>query len=661
MILLTLCISQSILKYRPGIYSMEKTLKLIERYLIVLGVAVFPIFVLSGFPSPYHVPKEIFACIILSLALVASLIRAIIKGEVKFARGKFDLGVILLALAYLGATIIATPNKMEAFFYPGTTTFILISVLFYLVINQFSRKGKNSILIALFVSGILLSISVLFTNLGIFAKIPQLPDFIKNTAFNPLGSTVHSLVYLLALLPIGITQVVKEKDNIKKVFFGVASAVLIFGAVLVGVNIIPGKPQAPVLPTWQTSWEVAVDTLKQSPLLGAGPGNYLSAFNLYRPLSYNQTNLWQVRFSSANNYYFTLITEVGLIGTAAIVMLLISIYKKLSADYKNKSWEEISLIILVISFALLPAVPSLIFLFMILLSVFSGSEEKVITVATNKVPSIIVAAPIFIAVVALSIFGSRAVMAEAKYQKALVALTANNAKDTYAYMAEAEKLNPYVDRYHASLAQIDMALANSIAGNEELTDSDRTTISQLIQEAITEGKATVTLNAGRSDNWEILAQIYRSIMSFAEGSDQYAIQTYTQAVALDPIDPDLRISLGGIYYALGDYDNAINSFQLAVIAKNDHANAHYNLATAYAANKDYDKAISQMEAVVSLVEKDSSDYEIAVSALEQLKKQKPAKSESVSENLTTPEAAEEPVITPPIELPEESTPPATGE
>ncbi len=640
---------------------MEKTLKLTKKFLLIVGVVLFPLFVLSGFPSPYHIPKEIFACTIISLALVTSLTRSIVKGEIKFAKGKFDLGVILLALAYLVAAIFATPNKMEAFFYPGTTTFVLISTFFYLIINQFSKRGKNSILLAVFISGILLSISVLFTNLGVFAKIPQLPDFIKSDNFNPLGSTVHSLIYLLTLLPIGIVQIIKEKDTIKKVFFGVASAVLIFGSVLIGVDMLPGKSQSPILPTWQTSWAISIDTLKQSPLLGAGPANYISAFNLYRPLSYNQTDLWQIRFSSANNYYFTLITEVGLIGTVAMIILLMSIYKKLSMDYKNKPWEEISLIVLIIAFAVLPAVPSLIFLFMVLLSVFSGSEEKNITIATNKVPSIIVATPIFIAIIALSIFGTRAVLAETKFQKAFEALAINDAKNTYNYMAEAEKLNPYVDRYHASLAQIDMALANSIAGKEELTDDDRTTISQLIQEAITEGKATVTLNAGRSDNWEILAQIYRSIMSFAEGSDQYAIETYTQAVALDPIDPELRISLGGIYYALGDYDNAINAFQLAVTAKNNHANAHYNLATAYAANKDYDKAITQMEAVISLVEKDSNDYETAMSTLEQLKKQKPAETESTSESLTTPETAEEPIITPPIELPEESTPPAVDE
>jgi tetratricopeptide (TPR) repeat protein len=150
-------------------------------------------------------------------------------------------------------------------------------------------------------------------------------------------------------------------------------------------------------------------------------------------------------------------------------------------------------------------------------------------------------------------------------------------------------------------------------------------------------------------------------MSFAEGSDQFAIQTYSQAVALDPINPDLRIALGGVYYALADYEKAINAFQLAVVAKNDLANGHYNLAVAYAANKDYDKAIAEMNTVISLVPKDSEDSKTAQTVLEQLKKQKPATTATgaESQNLTAPETVETSNIKPPIVLPEEATPPAT--
>jgi tetratricopeptide (TPR) repeat protein len=148
-------------------------------------------------------------------------------------------------------------------------------------------------------------------------------------------------------------------------------------------------------------------------------------------------------------------------------------------------------------------------------------------------------------------------------------------------------------------------------------------------------------------------------MAFAKGSDQFAIQTYTQAVALDPVNPNLRVALGGIYYSLGRYDDAIDAFKLAVLTKPDLANAHYNLAIAYREKKNYDGAITEMNTVLTLVAKDSPDYTLAKSTLDALEKSKPVTTTtSGTESLTTPQT-QETIIKPPLTLPQEATPPAT--
>jgi tetratricopeptide (TPR) repeat protein len=227
-------------------------------------------------------------------------------------------------------------------------------------------------------------------------------------------------------------------------------------------------------------------------------------------------------------------------------------------------------------------------------------------------------------------------------------------------MVQAINQDPNVDRYHASLAQVEMAIATSIANNKDLTDADRQTITQLIQQAISEGKATVALNPQRAANWELLGQIYQNIMSFAQGADQFAIDSFTQAIALDPVNPNLRIELGGVYYALGRYNDAIDAFKLATLAKPDLANAHYNLAIAYRDNKNYDNAITEMNTVLTLVPQDSADYTLAKETLDALEKAKPATATEATQGtqLTTPQT-QETVIEPPITLPEEATPPAT--
>lgn len=70
---------------------------------------------------------------------------------------------------------------------------------------------------------------------------------------------------------------------------------------------------------------------------------------------------------------------------------------------------------------------------------------------------------------------------------------------------------------------------------------------------------------------------------------------------MDPINPLLRIRLGGIYYAEGKFEDAIKIFELAVLAKPDFANSHFNLGMAYKGNKQIDKAKEQMEIVISLL------------------------------------------------------------
>ena len=77
------------------------------------------------------------------------------------------------------------------------------------------------------------------------------------------------------------------------------------------------------------------------------------------------------------------------------------------------------------------------------------------------------------------------------------------------------------------------------------------------------------------------------------------------------------------------------------------ANAHYNLAVAYREKKDIAKATEEMNKVLSLVGKDSADYETAKKELEKL------------ESLTTPQPVAPSNIKPPINLPEEATPPTS--
>jgi len=651
-----------------------KILETIEKYVLYATLFLVPIIVLPTAPNVFEVPKITILTLGVLLVLALMAIRTLISGRFTLSSSNFDFPLLLLAASYIISAIIRAPNKMDAFLFPGTATVLIAGTVLYLLLNQ-SLAGveKKGVGIAVFLSGTLAALTSLLSVSGILGRIGFLPAYAKDPAFSIMGGTLPLVIFLCSILPIGISLVLVEKESVKKIFYAVSLTVIGLSLVLTTYKMLPGKPSAPALSDFNTSWAVAVEALKESPFFGVGPGNYLTAFSRFKPLSYNATKYWAVRFTSGRDFMLTLMTEAGLLAFAAFAILVWKIFlifkSQLSRVKEGLNSFEIgalaSLGICVFLLILFPMSTAVFILLFALLFVSAKTRQISLPLSatneggvTSRVPAFIVTLPVIVAILAMGFYGGRALLAEYKYGKALDALARNEGKTTYDTLRQAIGLNPYVDRYHASYTTVNLALARALSQKKDLTDTDKTTIAQLIQQAIREGKSTVTLNPRRSGNWEILARTYQAIIPFAQGADNFAIQSYTQAVALDPTSPNLRIALGGTYYALGKFDDAIRVFEMAVASKPDLANGHYNLGIAYREKGEIENAIAQMNATLSLVNKDSEDYNLVKTELESLQKKLPAKETGGTENLTPPTPAEAPVIKPPLKLPEESTPPS---
>jgi len=652
----------------------EKIYK-IETYILWLTIFLSAFFVLPSFSNPFLTPKLAILVLGSALLLLIFSLRTIIEAKLNLNLGTFDFPVIVFTSAYILSTIFRTPNKMEALFLPGTTTILICATLLYFFVNQ--HKEEKTILSSLLASGFFFSFSILLSSLGVFAKIPQLPLFLRSQNFTPEAGFLPSAIFLAVILPIGIGLTLSFKDFPKRLASAIATTFIFVGLIISIYKIIPGKPLSPKFPSFSVSWQIAIDSLKESPFLGVGPGNYLTAFNRFKPLSYNQTELWAVRFSTARDFYLTAITETGILGFTGLAIFIFLFSKLLKEYLKNKnllsnflfSLSLLSLSLLLVSFLFFPATLILITLFLILASLVGKTHKTSLSLKTestqgqdisSRLPAFLITVPLMIISIFASFRFAKMLQAEAEFQQALNFLTKNQAKETYDTLIKSIRTNPYVDRYHLTAARVNLTLANAIvqgktSQKQNLSDQERQAITTLIQQAINEAKAGVVLNPTRSDNWEVLGQIYRAIIPFAQSADQFAIQSYRQAIALNPIDPNLRINLGGIYYAIKDYDSAVRVFELAVSAKPDHANARYNLAIALRESGKLDQAIREMTNVVSLVKKDSQDYQIATSTLADLQNKKKGE-ERTGEELQPPKV-EEQKIKPPLELPEESGPP----
>ena len=665
---------------------MEKLLEKVETILIYVLVVFVPLAILPVFPDFFLTPKLVGLTFIVGLLLLIKLVKTFNRGSLSFTVGSFDFPLLILAGAYVASGILNSSNRMEAFFLPGTGTIMVSSILVYFFVNQLSDEIKRRIGFLLYIDGILVSLVSLLVAAGAFSAMSNLPAIFKLADFNTLGGSLAVLVFLVTIIPFGIDMMRSEKDLLYRALQGVSLSLVVFAIVISVLNITPGKPASPKLPSLNTSWVVMIDSLKADPLLGVGAGNYLTAFNQYRPFTYNSTDLWRVRFQTARNFYMTVATEAGLIGLSTLFILGYLIVKEVS-KYSNKEMKLVgwtknnrahlsSLIILVIWLAIFPGNIVFVFLLTILLSLNSESVKinlGALGASLNsgsksgnfaaKLPVIVVTLPVLIALCVFSFYGVKSVRAEYFFKKSMDSLAKDDGGGAYNFLVKAISESPYIDRYHTAYAQLNLALANSVASSKkEMSDEERATVTQLIQQAIREGKAGVTLNQQRAVNWETLARIYQAVMPLAEGADQFAVDSFRQAIALDPLNPDLRIALGGIFFAGKDYESASRIFELAVAAKPDYANAHYNFGFTLKELGKTEAALAEIKATLSLIEdKSSKDYELVTQVIKELEEKK--KTEQVKteqgESLSLPQQQSNNIITPPLDLPSDAEPPTT--
>lgn len=436
-------------------------------------------------------------------------------------------------------------------------------------------------------------------------------------------------------------------------------------------NNYPREVQLPIT----ASWDISGKSFVQNPFLGSGPATYLFNFNANKPLSLNSTNLWNIKFDNAFNEYLQVLGTLGGLGFASLIFLTIVIlgfsWKALNLS-QNLSYESPNNIPAAVAMSAVLAVVLLIFhtttlvtivatlLILALLAASHKSTNKVEEVSlgikasrlhdsnliVGDILPIIILLPILLLLVPfLAWNGGKAVLADYNHRLALTAAASNkplsydcltpnpktpqsNGVVAYNCLTKARNLNPYIDLYRTDLAQTNFALANAIAAAKgpteaspsgSLTDTDKQTIQQLLSQSITEARAATVISPKNSQNWEILASIYRQISGVAENALTFAVDSYGQAIANDPLNPLLRLNAGGVYYSVKNYDMAVRLFSDTVQLKPDFANGYYNLSVALRDKGDLQNAQLTAEKVLSLLDPKSPDYKTASEYLSDLK------------------------------------------
>ncbi len=427
-----------------------------------------------------------------------------------------------------------------------------------------------------------------------------------------------------------------------------------------------------------TSWKVAVSAFRDAPFWGTGPGTFVFNFTQYKPNQFNSTRFWQIKYDLAFNEYLQMLGTLGGLGVALLLLTTANFIKSSYGTVTNPGFytdyfKEGLAISGLVFFSLLTLHAATLVVWIIgllLLSLFYISHSHLTKQFDIKLAGdfglsllpILLLGLLMVTVVVSTFYIGKFVKADFYHKKALVAIAENKGLDAYNELVMAEKFNPYADLYRTNLAQTNFALATAIATQKgptkdapggSLSDEDKKNISQLLSQAITEGKVAVTLSPRNAANWEVLGSIYRNISGVAQNALQFSLDAYGQAIQKDPLNPALRVSIGGIYYSSKDYDSAIRFFADAINLKPDYANGYYNLSAALRDKGDLTRAQDVAEKLVSLLKPQSPDYQVATTYLADLKARiatgsaqqsaiTPAKPESIFQQNSLPEVLDLP-------------------
>lgn len=614
----------------------------------LLGIVffAFPLLFLTNTTDPFILPRQIFIVITSFLLVFLWAVISVLQKKIIIRTNPFTLPLSIFTVIIIISAILSR-NMYDSL---AVSIPVLACFLLYFVTIHIVSSKKDF----LFIGGSLMIGAVLTTALSIlyYFKIYILPiSQTHNQYFTTFGSPIQHILYILPLFIICLLAVLSllkgrfTKVSYEQLFNIISGVILLVGVGLIAYQILTVSQKPNLLP-YTYGFQIATAAISQDSSrfllalpFGSGYGTFLSDYTRFKfPSINNNPTLWNYQFTYSSSFVLELLTTTGVLGFLSYLFVVFRVLKNRS---KNSTPIFLGILsILILSF-FLPFSLSEVFLLFALIGLYTATlfladDKRVDTIKISlvalkeglismeetqdpdrkyKKDSRIL--PGLFALIVLLVGGYisylsvQLLIADTKMAKSL-SQPANTKLDTiYDLQREALITYPYRSDYYRIFSQLNLGLATSISqGVPQGTQPSaqiQQTVSQLLKQAVDNGRTAVAIAPITAVNWENLAGIYRNLIGVGQNADQFSIATLNQAIALDPSNPVLRVELGGIYYALQQYDAAQTQFAQAIQLKPDFANAYYNLGHALEAKGDLSSALSAYQSALSLVQNNPQD------------------------------------------------------
>lgn len=626
--------------------------------IVLAGIFLLPILLLP-LAEQFVLFSKTYLMLLLGIVVLTAFALSIFrKRSLRLTFGPLAVPLLLFTGGSLAASVLTTNFPLINFLGMGGVFFFSGLIAWFggsmieggrLARHALVAATASAVVVAL--AGILQFVG--FGLSGLFSQIMGVT--LSNTlAFSVTGAASIDLQLMVTVLA-GLVAYFQLYRRFKPLAI-VGLVTVIVGAALFAWAITPGQPGAEPRVPLASAWSIAIDTIKfpRQAILGVGPENVTSAYNLFKPRILNLTDTWNVSFRKVGNTPFTLSIGSGLVTAVGWLGILYALARqtgKVSNETKPIHY------MLLASFGLgLVFPPSLVIAGWqgLLLAIWIAGERHRLPMfefsgfalptfnrnfqlnptkqGTWVLP--VLALLMLIGAAYTAFVSARGVAAEYLLLRSTQQGQAGQVADAYTLLQRSIQLNPFRDDVRARYAQININLARATiqqaaqqaqaeaaAGGEgtqadadgqpaqvQISDRAQQQFRQLVQQAIRESQAAVTLNPANTQNWRTVANVFTALIGTADGADQQAVNAYLQAIRTSPQDPIVRLRLGNLLFQLQQVADATGFYRQAVELKPDLAVARYNFANGLTQLQNLTAARAQYIAVLDLLDPSTDDY-----------------------------------------------------
>lgn len=431
---------------------------------------------------------------------------------------------------------------------------------------------------------------------------------------------------------------------------------LVFSLIIVNVNPfkkslkLDEKPyMKEVVLDFNFGWKILGGTLSASPakaLFGSGPDTYFEDFAAHRPLEYNATSFWAMRFSRGSGEFIELLTNLGIIPFVCLfVLFLITLRFALNKEHlasvvereKYKIRTLTALIIVLVLFGFFMVYNTTVWFILVL--VLSGivilrrkqaspSDEVLLSLDIGNRLNITKDLMPYLFFVSIFIFGAAALpffiksyISDILYRKSVLKATQNEIESSANLAIRSATWLSRKDYAHRQIATQSLLILEKISSEET---PDQNAVKAFLNQTLNEAERMLALSPNNIENWEAASLIYQRLANLTDGQYfEHAVNALNNAISLDPIKPQSYESLGLLYARTKQFDLAKKNLETAINLQPNFYRTYLTLAQIYELEEDKENAIKLLEIAKSLLPDDSEILNIIDEKIEALQSPEP--------------------------------------